>query len=153
MTAAPQPPPDDAHPHRGPTRDPASIARLRAQYRTARAQGDALARFFYQELFTQHPATRALFKQDLDSQRANLLDSLDAVMEYLDRPSQQEAYLRELGARHVDYGVRPHHYAIVATLLADAIVRVLGDEADQHAREDWNALFRAVTDLMLDGSR
>lgn len=135
----------------GVGRDEAVVERLRGQYREVRARGDELARVFYGSLFAQYPGLRPMFKTDSGEQRRKLMESLDTVMAFLDRPGEQGPYLAQLGARHAGYGARPEHYPIVSGLLADAVVAVLGDRADADTREDWAEAFGLVSDQMVAG--
>lgn len=136
----------------GVGRDDAVIDRLRSQYRMVRADGERLAGIFYERLFREYPSVRPLFPDNLELQRAKLMDSLDTVIGFLDRPASQRAYLREMGARHVEYGALPAHYPIVCDLLADAMVEVLGERADEDSRRDWLDAFRLISDQMLAGA-
>ncbi len=133
-------------------RDESVIDRLRSQYRMVRAEGERLAAIFYERLFREYPSVRALFREDLGLQRVKLMDSLDTVMGFLDRPESQRAYLRQMGARHVAYGALPSHYAVVCELLADAMIEVLGERADEESRRDWLDAFRLISDQMLAGA-
>lgn len=134
-------------------RDEAVIARLRAEYAAVRKQGDRLAREFYRLLFGQYPQLRPMFQSDPEIQRAKLMNSLDTVIEFLDRPKEQAEYLAALGARHVEYGARAEHYPIVARLLAEALVSVLGDSAEPGGFDDWHDAFALVSEQMIAGTR
>lgn len=144
----------DEPPHRlvGVGRDEAVIRRLRSQFRLVRAEGDDLAKIFYSRLFEQYPSVRPMFRTDPAIQRAKLMDSLEVVMKFLDHPTEQAEYLRQMGARHAGYGALPVHYEIVSGLLADAVTEVLGERADQETRADWYDAFRLISDQMLAGT-
>ena len=60
--------------------------------------------------------------------------------------------LRDLGARHVAYGVRAHHYPIVgeALLLVDG--RRRGEHWTIEYDRAWTAAFGVVAGAMLDGA-
>lgn len=133
-------------------RDETAVLRLREQYATARAHGDRLAELFYDRLFRLHPQLRPMFRTDPSVQQSKLMDSLDAVMAYLDRPDEQALLLIEMGRRHAAYGAAPAHYRIVAELLSDAVTELLGDKADAQTRQDWLDAFNLVSDHMLAGA-
>lgn len=135
----------------GVGRDEGVIDRLRRQYAQARLKGERLAQIFYNRLFAEYPAVRPMFRSDPDVQQRKLMDSLDAVMLYLDKPAEQESYLRQMGARHAGYGALPEHYAIVSGLLTDAIVEVLEDKGDANTRQDWLDAFNLISEQMLAG--
>jgi nitric oxide dioxygenase len=93
-----------------------------------------------------------MFRTDPSVQQSKLMDSLDAVMAYLDRPDEQALLLIEMGRRHAVYGAAPAHYRIVAELLSDAVTELLGDKADAQTRQDWLDAFNLVSDHMLAGA-
>lgn len=136
----------------GAGRDQSLIEQLRSEYAVARASGEQLAVSFYQRLFSQYPAVQPMFRHDPQVQQRKLMDSLDAVMTFLDKPDEQLVYLRQMGARHTGYGALPVHYEVVSNLLADSMVEVLGDRAGPTARQDWYDAFRLISDQMLSGT-
>lgn len=144
---------DPEHRLVGIGRDQRIIDRLRSEYRLVRARGDEFARVFYDDLFARHPTVRVLLQTDPALQRAKLMDSLGTVIAFLDRPAEQAPYLTALGARLAHHGARAEDYPIVSTLLADAIVTVLGQNADEDTRADWLELFGLVAAGMLAGTR
>lgn len=137
----------------GVGRDTGVVERLRAEYRLARAHGDRLAKEFYQRLFERYPRFQALFSTEPAAQRARLMESLDTVIAFLDRPQEQARYLAQMGARHVRYGVLPEHYPIVSRLLAESVVAVLDDNAAPGTFDDWHEAFTLVSDQMIAGTR
>lgn len=132
----------------GVGRDESVIARLRSEYALVRAEGDRLAVLFYGRLFERHPTLRSMFRTDQHLQRARLMESLDLVMQFLDRPADQARHLRALGDRHRSYGVRSEHYPIVVTLLTEAMTSALGDRAHVGSRDAWYEAFRLVAEQM-----
>lgn len=81
------------------------------------------------------------------------MESLDLVMEFLDRPAAQARHLRALGERHRSYGVRSEHYPIVVSLLTDAMMAALGGRAHAESRDAWHEAFRLVAEQMEPASR
>jgi hypothetical protein len=57
---------------------------------------------------------------------------------------------RELGTRHVGYGVRVSHYAIVGDALFAALGAVLGDHFDAATRDAWSVGYNLVAGAMLE---
>ena len=60
------------------------------------------------------------------AQHHKFLLSLLLVMENLNRPETFAPTLRDLGARHAAYGVRPEHYPIVGEALVRTLAAHLG---------------------------
>lgn len=136
----------------GVGRDQSLIEQLRAEYAIARASGEQLASSFYARLFSQYPAVRPMFRHEPHVQERKLMESLDAVMAFLDKPDDQVPYLGQMGARHQAYGATPAHYEIVSNLLADSMIEVLGGRGRASARQDWYDAFRLISDQMLSGA-
>ena len=92
-------------------------------------RGDELMDVFYRRLFEAAPAVRPLFAAtDLQRQKTMLLGSLVLLRKSLRNLDPIVPKLRELGARHVAYGARPEHYAVVGEVLITSMAE-LADEA------------------------
>ena len=76
---------------------------------------DDAAALFYQRLFTLDPKLRALFTHDLKEQGRKLMSMIATAVAQLDKVEVLVPVLRELGKRHVGYGVRDSDYDTVAT--------------------------------------
>ena len=63
-----------------------------------------------------------------------------------------EPALRELAIRHVDYGVRPEHYAPVGAALIWVMERSLGDDFTDEVRAAWLAVYDALSGLMIEAA-
>lgn len=74
---------------------------------------DAAAVLFYDQLFAMDPSLRGLFKSDMAEQRAKLMAMLAMAVTNLGRWESLVPVLRELGGRHLRYGVKPVHYETV----------------------------------------
>jgi hemoglobin-like flavoprotein len=73
--------------------------------------GEAFVTAFYERLFSRFPQTRALFAAtDMLEQRKKLQQTLALIVEHIQHPEVLGSMLRELGRRHVTYGIRPEHY-------------------------------------------
>src|SRR3954451_17564446 len=87
---------------------------------------ETAAELFYSRLFYLDPSLRDLFKVDFQDQSRKFMDMLNVLVAGLKRPDELTPTLRDLGARHVDYGVRNPNYETVGTALLWAIERSLG---------------------------
>ena len=63
------------------------------------------AELFYGRLFVLDPSLRAMFKGDMKAQGNKLMQALATVVTNLDSTRTIVPVLKELGAKHVDYGV------------------------------------------------
>jgi hemoglobin-like flavoprotein len=56
--------------------------------------------------------------------------------------------LRQLGARHVDYGVLPEHYETVGQALLDTLAQGLGPAFTGEVEEAWREAYMLIADTM-----
>ena len=107
---------------------------------------------FYGRLFDLHPSLRRLFKIDLKEQSKKLVATLDALVEGVDDWEKIVPVLRELGQRHVGYGVKEQHYDTVCSALVWAFGQALQPGFDDEVRAAWTAVIRAVNEQMKIGA-
>ena len=115
-------------------------------------RGDELMDEFYARLFEAAPGVRALFPDDLRAQKKMLLAALVLVRTSLRDLDALVPKLRGLGARHVGYGARPEHYAVVGSALIAALAAVAGDAWTAEYERAWGAAYQLVADTMIAGA-
>jgi hypothetical protein len=97
--------------------------------RSRRPAGDELLRNFYDRLFEAAPAVKPLFANvDMERQRQALLNMLVVLRESLRDLDDIVPDLKDLGARHAEYGAQPAHYPVVGEVLIAAMTEVAGDK-------------------------
>jgi hemoglobin-like flavoprotein len=126
------------------------IDRVQEHFDTIKSR--PLAARFYQILFSQHPALRPLFPEDLSSLRAHFEATLELVIAHLGRVTAVDAVLRELGARHLRYGAQPHHYAVVREALMEALEQESGGVWNEALARGWRLAIATVIIPMLRGA-
>ena len=85
------------------------------------------AAIFYSKLFEADPRLRVLFKGDMKQQGERLMSMIGAAVSMLDRAEALLPVLRNLGKRHVGYGVRDEHYDTVGQALISTLQAGLGE--------------------------
>lgn len=91
---------------------------------------ETLGLLFYAHLFELDPELRKLFHVDMETQGHTLMTMLQLCMEGLDERTELQFALKNLGARHVTYGVQLRDYAAVEQSLLWTLEQGLG--------ADWN---------------
>ena len=124
---------------------------VREGYEVVRQSPTAVALLFYGRLFNLEPSLRNLFKTDLRVQAKKLMDSLDLVIQSLDRMDEVRPLLRSMGRTHVTYGVLPEHYKMVTDALLWALGQALQPDFDAEGRGGWAAILQDVCREMLAG--
>jgi hemoglobin-like flavoprotein len=109
---------------------------------------DDAAALFYQRLFTLDPKLRALFTHDLKEQGRKLMSMIATAVAQLDKVEALVPVLRELGKRHVGYGVRDSDYDTVATALLWTLEKGLGADFTPAVKDAWTACYGVLAGAM-----
>ena len=114
---------------------------------------DQVGAIFYRRLFEIDPNLRPLFKDTiLDEQIRKLTTMLDLIVHWLDLPERLVPALKQLGERHLGYGVQDDHYAKVGTALMGTLEEGLGDRFTPDVRSAWTEAFVLISSLMRRGA-
>jgi hemoglobin-like flavoprotein len=132
--------------------DSATVDTLRSSFARIAAQKNDVAAMFYERLFEVAPGVRPLFEPDIEEQQKKLLASLVRIVQAVDNPDELVPYLSDLGRRHLTYGAKTEHYAVVGDVLLWTFERVLGPEFTPEVRAAWRAAYGAVAELMCDAA-
>ncbi|WP_186419077.1 globin domain-containing protein [Bosea sp. CS1GBMeth4] len=128
---------------------PEDIALVRSSFAQLHRRKIETACLFYERLFTDRSETRALFKPDIETQAARLMDMLTVALAMLNDPAGLELLLRRLGERHQSYGVRPEHYAAVRAALLWTLETSLGPAFTAQTRVAWIKVYDQMAAIML----
>lgn len=115
---------------------------------TARA-----ADIFYDRLFALAPEVRTLFRADMGDQGRKLFLTLAAVVDSLGELDRVVPAAQALAVRHVGYGARDEHYAMVGIALVDMLAAVLGDAFDRETASAWTSAYAVLSGCMLAAVR
>jgi hemoglobin-like flavoprotein len=113
---------------------------------------DTMASVFYKRLFTTAPDLRRLFPDDLSGQKGKLMALLATCVGRLHDVSTLVPAVKRLGVRHVAYGARTEHYAIVAEALLWALGEVLGSSFTLEIRFAWSKVVDVLAATMQAGA-
>lgn len=118
---------------------------------------DGFSSAFYETVFEIAPATRAMFPDDMTAQRSKLVRELQFMVQAASAwadPAALEGFVartRELGRRHVAYGVTAAMYEPVGTALM-ATLRDAVDGFGPDHEQAWAKLYTLVAETMLEGA-
>lgn len=125
---------------------------LRKSFGRVEEQAQVAALVFYRRLFELNPKLRPLFKTDIESQAAKLMDMLGLALSLTSRPGALEAELMESGKRHAGYGAREEDYATVGQAMIGMLEEVLGKDFTPATRDAWLAFYTYTSDTMKRGA-
>lgn len=129
---------------------PIQVGLVRDTFEGVREAPGPILMLFYGRLFDLDPSLRPLFKIDIASQSQKLADMLVTIVNSLDRLEQLRPTLREMGKRHVEYGVKPEHYQTLTTAMIWALGQALSPHFDRDAKEAWRLALTAVAQAMTE---
>jgi len=113
---------------------------------------DKAAELFYGKLFELDPAVEPLFKGDMAEQGRKLMKTIGVVVNSLTRLDEIVPAVQELGRKHVDYGVKPEHYATVGAALLWTLEQGLGGAFTPAVKAAWTAAYGTLATVMQDAA-
>jgi len=109
---------------------------------------DTAAKLFYGKLFELDPTLKPLFKGDMTEQGRKLMRMVGTAVSGLDRLDQIVPAVKDLGVRHVAYGVRDSHYDTVGSALLWTLGQGLGDGFTTDVETAWARVYGLLADTM-----
>lgn len=113
---------------------------------------DEAAALFYGRLFELDPSLRPLFKTDLKEQGRKLMRMIGMAVNGLDRLDELVPAVRQLGTRHVGYGVRDEHYDTVAAALVWTLEQGLGSDFTPEVKDAWVVVYGVLASTMKEAA-
>ena len=132
---------------------PSQIILVRDSFAKLTPSHEAVAARFYEKLFEIDPSTRRLFNGDMRTQGVKLIVALATVVRALDNLGPIVETVRDLGRRHVKYGVTEKHYDSVGEALLGTLAECFGAAFDGEMRTAWTAAYAAVSTSMIEAAR
>ncbi|WP_299624667.1 globin family protein [Pelagibius sp.] len=131
---------------------PEQIGLVQQSFAKLRPIQDATAQLFYLRLFEWDPSLQNLFPDDLEAQRGAVMAALGRVVDGLDDLETLRPMLRDLGRRHVGYGVRSVDYESFGEALLWTLKIALGKDYNAQVRQAWTAFYAFVSLAMMGES-
>jgi methyl-accepting chemotaxis protein len=103
---------------------------------------------FYRILFDLEPSLRAVFKNDIVVQQEKFSAMVNHIVTHIQHTPALDPDLRQLGHRHLDYGVEPQHYDTVMIAFLLALEKRLKRKWDNETKEAWTMAFVYVVSQM-----
>lgn len=126
--------------------------RLKDSFDRVAGQGDAVALFFYSDLFVRNPHLRDMFPIGMSGQRDKLLRALGHIVSQVDDLPALVPFLQQLGRDHRRFGIVAEHYPHVGASLLATLRHFSGDAWTEDVEGDWNAAYSLVAKVMLEAA-
>lgn len=146
QSGCPTPPAEPALP-------PDAARHLRESFVVVEQQSDIAALIFYRHLFTLAPELRALFHTSIELQGRKLMESLRFTVNSLDNPRALVPMLEAMGRRHLTYGTKDEHYAVVVRAMMLMLAEVLGKNFTPETSAAWQNALEFISEAMQRGAR
>ena len=128
---------------------PSDVALVQSSFGKVKPIAQAAAAMFYGRLFEIAPEVKPLFRGDMTEQGKKLMMTLAAVVGSLhDLPAILPA-ASALAKKHVDYGVKPGHYAPVGEALLWTLERGLGAAWTPQVAAAWASAYATLSSYMI----
>lgn len=111
-------------------------------------QQDEVAALFYSRLFELDPNVKPLFKGDMYEQGRKLMQMISVAVNGLNRLDALVPAVKQLGERHVGYGVQPVHYDTVGAALLWTLEQGLKEDFTPETRAAWTEVYVTLVGVM-----
>ena len=123
---------------------------VQSTWRAVLPVGGTFAELFYGRLFALDPKLKKLFHGELVEQGRNLTAMLSVASANVGKFERITVALRQLGKRHVAYGVTPKDFANFEDALLFALEHALIDVFTPEVKAAWQAAYALVSGTMLE---
>lgn len=133
-----------------------TIEVVKATVPAIKEHGEAITNRMYDILFERYYELQALFvgeDQVSGAQQKRLAQAILAYAQNIDNLDALGDAVAAINRRHVDAGVKPEHYGLVAECLLDAIRDVLGAAATDEVMAAWAEAYTVLAGLFIKNER
>jgi hemoglobin-like flavoprotein len=125
---------------------------VQSSFRVVQPMADTAAELFYKKLFEIDASAAALFKRDIKQQGQKFMQVLAVAVGGLSNLSTLAPIVKQLGVRHVGYGIRAEHYDSVRDALLWTVALVLQDAYTDDVREAWATAYAMLAGVMKEAA-
>lgn len=115
-------------------------------------RGEAIAERMYELLFERYPCIEGLFDagdQESGTQARRFGEALLAYASHVGNLGPLDDALAHINRRHVDVGVKPRHYGLIAECLLEAMRDILADRIDDNVIAAWSEAYTALAGIFI----
>ena len=127
---------------------PETINLVQESFRKVAPIADQTADIFYSRLFEIAPELRRMFPDDMSGQKRKLMSTLAFAVNSLRDLDTLLPALKNLGIRHIGYGVEDEHYDTVGSALLYALEKGLADAWSNELHDAWASVYGTMSSVM-----
>ncbi len=132
--------------------DDAQITAIQDSFKKVVPIADVAAGLFYDRLFEIAPEVKPMFTGDISEQGKKLMTTLGVVVNGLRDLDMVVPAAQALAVKHVDYGVKPEHYAPVGEALIYTLDKGLGEAFTPDLKAAWIAAYTTLSGVMIEAA-
>jgi len=129
---------------------PEQIALVQQSFTKVVPISQQAANVFYGRLFEIAPEVKPMFRGDITEQGSKLMTTLAVVVNGLTDLNSILPAASALAKRHVAYGVKPSHYALVGATLLWTLEKGLGAAWTPGLAAAWRAAYATLSGYMIE---
>ncbi len=126
-----------------------TIAIIKATAPVIKEHGEAITTAMYENLFSEHPEAKELFKDAEPDQYKKLAAMVYAYAANIDNLGALGTGVEKVAKLHVKVNIEPKHYPWVGVALLKAITQVLGEAATPEVMAAWKEAFFFLADVFI----
>jgi NAD(P)H-flavin reductase/hemoglobin-like flavoprotein len=126
--------------------------RLKDNFAQVAQHGDAVALFFYSDLFVRNPHLRDMFPVGMAHQRDKLLGALGRIVSQVDALPELVPFLQQLGRDHRKFSIVAEHYPEVGASLLATLRYFSGVSWTETLAAEWAAAYGLVSQVMVEAA-
>lgn len=132
--------------------EPEQITLVQESWEKVVPISEKAAELFYGKLFEMDPSVEALFEIDTEEQGRKLMNTINLAVRGLNKLDALVPVLKELGRRHLNYGVQDEHYDTVGGALLWTLEQGLGDAFTREVKEAWTEAYALMSGVMKEAA-
>ncbi|UXX80400.1 globin domain-containing protein [Reichenbachiella carrageenanivorans] len=121
---------------------------VRATFWMVESKTDEAAKVFYSKLFEMSPELRPLFKGNMQMQGRKMMEMISTVVKGLNTLDVLAPLVRNMGRRHMTYGIRSEHYNMAAAALMYSLKEELKENWNEEVEAAWLEVYETLSDIM-----
>lgn len=127
---------------------------LQETFTTIRLNSEQFVSVFYDNLFTECPEVKNLFAAtDISKQERKLMTVFVVIISNLHDISYLRNLLKNLGKRHLKYGVIRKHYHLLGETMLKTLESFLPEKWTAEVEQAWKDAYQTIVNLMLEGAK
>lgn len=131
---------------------PEQVTLVQDSFKKVLPIADTAADIFYNRLFEVAPEVRPMFAADMTKQKSALMGTLAVAVQSLHKVEEIIPVVKQLGAKHLTYGVKDEHYDTVGGALLYTLEKGLGDDWNDELKAAWTETYGTVAGVMKEAA-